>query len=190
MNFCLLLWQLLDFSSRREQTADKPAGNTAADDDDDEHDGDDDDDEHHGDDDDDEHHGDDEHDSELIQGWLGFSGARRSTIEMLTNTLCQRSTIGSSGEGERGVGWKGLLSSHSLRKVEGSDGLNAHLLKLAESCRNLQKVDESSTNCQLLINSHLDGYLPRVHALFLVDILVNVSFTSSPPPANTISKYF
>ena len=88
------------------------------------------------------------------------------------------------------MGWKGLLSSHSLRKVEGSDGLNAHLLKLAESCRNLQKVDESSTNCQLLINSHLDGYLPRVHALFLVDILVNVSFTSSPPPANTISKYF
>ena len=58
----------MDFSSRREQTADKPAGNTAADDDD-EHDGDGDDD----DDDDDHEHDDDgdEHDSELVQGWLG-----------------------------------------------------------------------------------------------------------------------
>ena len=134
MKFCLLLWQLLDFSSRREQTADKPAGNTADDDDDDdEHDGDDDDDDddEHADDDDhehddDEHDGDDdEHDSKLVQGWVGFSGAWRSTIEMLTNTLCQRSTIGSSGEGERSA-------------VEGSDGLNAHLTKvectLAETC--------------------------------------------------------
>ena len=33
MKFCLQFWQLLDFSSWREQTADKPAGNTADDDD-------------------------------------------------------------------------------------------------------------------------------------------------------------
>ena len=70
MKFCLLLWQLLDFSSRREQTADKPAGNTAADDDDDEHD-DDDDDEHDGDDDHEHDDDSDEHDSELVQGPRG-----------------------------------------------------------------------------------------------------------------------
>ena len=90
----------MDFSSRREQTADKPAANTAADDDDD--------DEHADDDDEHDEHG-DEHDSELVQGWLGFSGACRSTIEMLTNTLCQRSTIDRIAvEKVGGVRWKGL----------------------------------------------------------------------------------
>ena len=95
----------MDFSSRREQTADKPAANTAADDDD-EHDVDAD--EHAADDDEHDEHG-DEHDSELVQGWLGFSGAWRSTIEMLTNTLCQRSTIDRIAvEKVGGVRWKGL----------------------------------------------------------------------------------